>query len=59
MESKEDHVGVTFPASDEEVYLPRGGTDPDFYIPAEWQHRERSWKRLVQRFVWRRRPRLT
>lgn len=56
MEFEEAQARVTFPAPGEEVYLPPGGVDPDFFIPAEWQRGERRWKRLVQRL--RRRLRL-
>jgi len=30
--------GVEPPATPEEIYLPRGGTDPDFYFPADRGH---------------------
>jgi hypothetical protein len=35
MNPQEQNAVVDFPAPGQELYLPFGGTDPDFYIPAE------------------------
>ena len=34
-----------------ELYLPRGGTDPDFYFPADRGHRPRRVSRWMNRLV--------
>jgi hypothetical protein len=35
MDSKDTNSVVEFPAPGQELYLPFGATDPDFYIPAD------------------------
>ncbi|MGO4805979.1 hypothetical protein AB4089_12700 [Arthrobacter sp. 2MCAF15] len=37
-----------FPAPGQELYLPFGGTDPDFYIPAECERRDRGFSRWLR-----------
>lgn len=42
---------VTYPAAGQEVYLPVGGTDPDFYIPAEWERGDRGFLQWTWKFL--------
>lgn len=43
--------GVEPPATPDEIYLPRGGTDPDFYFPADRGHRPGRVSRWMNRLV--------
>lgn len=49
MTSENMKTATSFPAPGEEVYLPRGGTDPDFYIPAEGSRGERRVMRWIRK----------
>ncbi len=51
MTSNDTKPATSFPAPCEEVYLPPGGTDPDFYIPAEGERRERRSIRWIRRHL--------
>ncbi|MCB5291246.1 hypothetical protein [Arthrobacter sp. SO3] len=41
--------GTEPPQAVDELYLPRGGTDPDFYFPADRGHRPGRVSRWVNR----------
>lgn len=49
MTSSDTKTAASFPAPGEEVYLPRGGTDPDFFIPAEGKRGERRFMRWIRK----------
>lgn len=51
MTSNEIDEAVTSPAPGLELYLPIGATDPDFYIPAEWQREERGLRQWMRKFL--------
>ena len=39
MDPQDKSTAVEFPADGRELYLPFGGTDPDFYIPADHERK--------------------
>ena len=41
--------GAEPPATHTEIFLPRGGTDPDFYFPADRGHRPGRVSRWINR----------
>jgi len=49
MSSNDTKTAAAFPSQAHEVFLPRGGTDPDFYIPAEWGRGEQRWMKRIQK----------
>lgn len=49
MNSNDTKTATSFPPEDQEVFLPLGGTDPDFYIPAEGSQGERRWMKRIQK----------
>ncbi|BCW77978.1 hypothetical protein NicSoilB11_43030 (plasmid) [Arthrobacter sp. NicSoilB11] len=49
MSSNDTKTAAPFPPQAQEVFLPRGGTDPDFYMPAEWGRGERSWMKRIHK----------
>ncbi|RKR15602.1 hypothetical protein C8D78_3125 [Arthrobacter oryzae] len=48
MDSQEKDTVPDFPAPGQELYLPFGGTDPDFYIPADCDRKDRGFSRWLR-----------
>jgi hypothetical protein len=48
MDSQEKDTVTDFPAPGQELYLPFGGTDPDFYIPADCDRKDRGFSRWLR-----------
>lgn len=48
MNPQEQNNVAEFPAPGQELYLPLGGTDPDFYIPAEHERRDSGFSRWLR-----------
>ena len=48
MNSQEKGSAVEFPAPGQELYLPFGATDPDFYIPADCERTDRGFSRWLR-----------
>ena len=57
MDSKDKNNVAEFPAPGQELYLPFGATDPDFYIPADCDRRSGGLSRWLRALpVFGRRP---
>jgi hypothetical protein len=53
MDGQNKIAKAEFPAPGQELYHPYGGTDPDFYIPADWERPTRGlprWLRALRVF---------
>ena len=48
MDSKDTNNVVEFPAPGQELYLPFGATDPDFYIPADCDRKAGGFSRWLR-----------
>ena len=48
MDPQENDTVVDFPAPGQELYLPFGATDPDFYIPADCDRTGRGFSRWLR-----------
>ncbi|GGI91871.1 hypothetical protein [Pseudarthrobacter scleromae] len=48
MELQDPKEVVGFPAPGQELYHPYGGTDPDFYIPADCDRPARGFSRWLR-----------
>ena len=48
MNSQEKGSAVDFPVPGQELYLPFGATDPDFYIPADCERTDRGFSRWLR-----------
>jgi hypothetical protein len=48
MNPQEQDKVTVFPAPGQELYLPFGATDPDFYIPAEHERRAGGLSRWLR-----------
>lgn len=48
MDSKDTNSVVEFPAPGQELYLPFGATDPDFYIPADCDRKAGGFSRWLR-----------
>lgn len=51
MNSNNATRAVTYPAAEQEIYLPVGGADPDFYIPAEWESGDLGFLQRTRKFL--------
>ncbi|MDQ1060182.1 hypothetical protein QFZ23_004083 [Arthrobacter globiformis] len=57
MDPQDQNDVAEFPAPGQELYLPFGATDPDFYIPADCDRRSGSLSRWLRALpVFGRRP---
>jgi hypothetical protein len=57
MDPQDKGAAANFPAAGQDVYLPFGGTDPDFYIPADHERKSGGisrWFRMLPVFGSRR-----
>ena len=48
MNPQEQNKVAEFPAPGQELYMPFGATDPDFYIPAEHERRNFGFSRWLR-----------
>ncbi|WP_284975194.1 hypothetical protein [Arthrobacter sp. efr-133-TYG-104] len=48
MDAKDTNTVVEFPAPGQELYLPFGATDPDFYIPADCDRKANGFSRWLR-----------
>lgn len=48
MELQNQKDAAVFPAPGQELYHPYGGTDPDFYIPADCDRTARGFSRWLR-----------
>jgi hypothetical protein len=48
MDPQEHDIVTDFPAPGQELYLPFGATDPDFYIPADCDRTGRGFSRWLR-----------
>lgn len=48
MDSQDKNNVADFPAPGQELYLPFGATDPDFYIPADCDRTDRGLSRWLR-----------
>jgi hypothetical protein len=48
MDSQEKDSTIEFPAPGQELYLPFGATDPDFYIPADCERQDHGFSRWLR-----------
>ena len=48
MDQQENNNVVEFPAPGQELYLPFGSTDPDFYIPADCDRASGGFSRWLR-----------
>lgn len=48
MNPQEQNQVVEFPAPGQELYLPFGASDPDFYIPADHERRSGGFSRWLR-----------